>query len=153
LMWPFVLAVLYRQLRGARDLAEDAAQEVFLRLVRYAPFENLQDASAFRAYLATVCRNVARTYLRQALGHGIAGKFGESPESGLPEPAEKSTPEAEVDLNDMLAHVLTRVDPPDRSLAELLLKGFTLPEIVQKTGMGYNLIAVRLHRLRKKLRK
>src|SRR5215467_4150923 len=62
-MWPFVLAQNYRCLGGRRDLAEDAAQDVFFRLIRYCAFEHLEDPVDFYAYLTVVCINVSKTYL------------------------------------------------------------------------------------------
>jgi DNA-directed RNA polymerase specialized sigma24 family protein len=58
-MRPFVLAILYRRLKD-RATAEDAAQEVFLRVLRARPFEKVHDESAFRAYVCGPSRRCAR---------------------------------------------------------------------------------------------
>src|SRR5262245_58286836 len=65
-LWPFVIAVIYRKLRGSeRKAAEDAAQEVFIRLLRTRPFDRIPDADSLRAYMGRIAENVAKTHLRK----------------------------------------------------------------------------------------
>src|SRR5437016_6907695 len=67
-LWPLLFATSYRILRGNRHLAEDAAQDAFLRLFRYAQFEAFKDnPPAFRSYALAICRNVGLGYLSRLL--------------------------------------------------------------------------------------
>src|SRR5438105_1398660 len=67
-LWPLVFATSYRILRGNRDLAEDASQDVFLRILRYARFEDFIDnPEAFKSYVRTICKNVCISYLARLL--------------------------------------------------------------------------------------
>ncbi len=51
---PLVLATACRNLRGHLGLAEDACQEVFLRLVRFGPFSKIKRPEDFRKYVCAV---------------------------------------------------------------------------------------------------
>src|ERR1700730_18556962 len=54
LMWSRVLAITFRALRGVPDRAEDAGQEVFIRLFRYCDFSKVQNPEDFLPYLHTI---------------------------------------------------------------------------------------------------
>src|SRR6266481_1527611 len=67
-LWPLVVAINYRILRGQRDLAEDASQEVFLRIFRYVRFDDfVSKPEDFQSYVRAICRNVSRSYLSQLI--------------------------------------------------------------------------------------
>src|SRR5436309_16103131 len=68
---PFVYALAYRRTSGSQDLAKDAAQEVFFRLIKYCPFRKLTDADDFRTYLAIVTRNVVVMLHRRERGSEV----------------------------------------------------------------------------------
>lgn len=148
--WPYVLAQVARELRGQRWLAEEAAQEVFLRLVRYCPFDDLGgDPAAFRAYLRTVCRNTARTCLR---------RIWNRPEIALPVGGEEliesseDLPGSEQEARDLFEKALEDLSPDDRTLIRMLIDGESLPEIAGRLGVSYSAAAVRVHRLRRRIR-
>jgi len=147
---PLVLAITFRGLKGALFLAEDASQEVFVRLVRYCKFDEFREPEHFRAYVATIASNVVRDYLKRQMrsteailaGHG----FRSDPES--PNSVE------EIALAGLrVEEFLKQLSESDRRIADLLMKGHTLVEIARKTGLSYPNIAIRAFRLRRKLRK
>ncbi len=150
--WPLVMAINYRLLHGAREAAKDASQEVFLRLIRYGPMGELQEPEAFRSYLRMICRNVSRSYLRRLQQRGeteLAEALSLQP--ALAE-AEIQSPAAEAETQELLDRLLGVLAPQDQKLVKLLALGYTLPEIAKITHLSYSNVAVRLHRLRKKLR-
>ena len=149
LMWPFVFALNYRLLRGARALAEDASQEVFLRLVRYCNFSKLQTPEPFRAYLAAMCVNVSRNYVKQIM------KETQPSESGGTKHTEQFewSPEQHFQAQELLRRISEPLNNVDRELVSLLVQGYKIPEIVDSVGLTYENAVVRVHRLRAKLRK
>ena len=152
-MWPYVLAILYRELKGVGDLAEDASQDVFLRLLRYTEFDELSDPAAFKRYLRTVCVNVARDYLKQIM----RVRFGDLDDDRLLQleqaPVAQPSPEREVDARERLDALTEGLDEAQRRLLHLVSEGYTLDEIARLIGLSYTNVGVRLHRLRRELAK
>lgn len=150
-LWPFVLANSARYLGGVEDFAEDVSQEVMIRLARYCPFEALQDENAFRAYVRAVCRNVARSQIRRmAREESALDDVASNPVDTLAAP---STSNDNFLSREMLGAALDLLDATDRSLLELSLGGFSGREIAEVTGLSRSNVYVRIHRLRKTLRK
>lgn len=149
---PFVYALAYRRTNGSADLARDAVQETFLRLVKYCPFHKLTDADDFRAYLAVVIRNVVAILRhRERPSEESAGLLG-SPDSDLAEPV--LLPHGEtIELRQLLRRALAELPPEERRALALRLEGYSLQEIADRLGISANNAAVRLHRIRAKLRR
>ena len=148
---PYVYGLLFRLLRGHRDLAEDLCQEVFLKLARYCPFKDLLDPLAFRSYLWTICRNTARSYLKRLQKSKL-----EAENTGAPpiELGSATDPEASslLEAKETLAQILEKVEPVDAQILRSLIEGQSLSEIASHTGRKYSDVAVRLFRLRERLR-
>ncbi len=153
LLWPIIFATAYRILRGDRGLAADAGQEVFLRLYRYARFEEfIERPDSFPAYALTICKNVSRNYLSKILREPSVSEdtFQESLkrfEEGRSRDVDN--PELAAIRSDELSTFLSTLDSEDRHLAELLLNGADTSSIAQRLGLRYATAAVRIHRLRK----
>src|SRR5436853_5240536 len=64
--WPFVLTITIRYIRD-ETLAQDVAQDVFLRLARYCDFSEFRgrDEWTFRAYIARVAINTSHDELQR----------------------------------------------------------------------------------------
>lgn len=141
-LWLYVLAIAVRRLQGNADLAEDAAQEVFIRLVRLCPFEELQVPEVFRAYLWRVAQNVCATLLAQQIRR-----------SEVPLESERHlgtvSLDAKVDLNDLLDWLLDGLEDLDRQIIRLTAKGHSLAEIAEQLDISYSNAGVRRHRARK----
>jgi RNA polymerase sigma-70 factor (ECF subfamily) len=148
---PFVYALAFRATGGSPDLAREAAQEVFFRLVKYCPFARLTDADELRAYLAVVTRNVVAR-LRVAPGAELQTGLLGSPEAELAEPVLTSHGEA-VELRQLLARALGELQPEERRALALRLEGRSLQEVADRLGISAGNAAVRLHRIREKLRR
>jgi RNA polymerase sigma factor (sigma-70 family) len=153
LLWPFVLATNVRRLRDF-TLAEEASQEVFIRLARYCPFERFVAASEFRAYVRAVSSNVSTDVVRQTYKESqtvstLGATVALLAESRLATIYRVEMPSTEDTIDDLKEHLGAR----DRELLSLLLEGRSVAEIAQRHGLSYGAIGVRLHRMRVKLRK
>lgn len=152
-LWPLVFATNYRILRGDRGLAADAGQEVFLRLYRYARFQEFSERpDALLSYVLAICRNVSRNHLSLILreppvsADEVQAAMDET-ENAWASRAEN--PEVAAIRSNQLSVFLSSLDPEDQQLVELLLRGSTTPEIAQRLGLTYTNAAVRIHRLRR----
>lgn len=147
-LWPFVFAANYRSLQGEISLAEDASQEVFIRIVRYARFDEFNSSDAFLAYVRVLCRNVVRTTIKKIakspILRGGSEDISEAPDT-MP------TPEHAAASSQVLRQILAGVDPRDRELLTFVARGLSLDEIAARMGDSYTSIGVRLHRLRRAL--
>jgi RNA polymerase sigma-70 factor (ECF subfamily) len=150
-MWPFVIAIFYRQLGGIKEVAEDAAQEVFLRLVRSCPFGKLQNTDPFRAYVRRVAQNVARTYRYRFLKRAEREQEMETTLEEVVD-SKQPLPEDYLEQEQLLRSIIAQLDETDRQLIRLLAKDLSLLDVAKATGLTYTNAAVRLHRLRRKLR-
>lgn len=145
-MWPLVWSVVFRRLHGLKAPSDDAAQEVFIRLLKSCPFDNLRNPEDFRAYTYRVSVNVANNYLRTLL---LEAKAENIEEVGLLSSAEG--PEGGLESNELLKEILGYIDARDHHILRLLIDGHSLREIASRLGISYSNTAVRVHRIRKKL--
>jgi RNA polymerase sigma-70 factor (ECF subfamily) len=153
LMRPFVYSVVYRRLRGSADLAEDATQEVFLRLVRSFPFGRLREVDAFRGYVWRVANNVALTYQRRILAHPTTQLDTEFEETSAAEDRVSMDWVGDVEVKELLSEVWPELSTNDRKLLRMLLAGHSIGEIGRAFGLAYGAAALRVWRLRVRLRK
>jgi RNA polymerase sigma factor (sigma-70 family) len=151
-VWPIVLATSYRALRGQLEPAKDIAQETLHRVVRYCDFEDFRDPNDFMAYVRAICRNVASGAIRQ-IGQGGQNATLEELDFVLSSRGRSETPEQVFrarELNDALIEAL---DPQNKQLFDLLVEGHSLDQMAEKLGLTYVNVGVRVHRLRRILRK
>ncbi len=151
LMWPLVFATAYRTLRGDRELSADAGQEVFLRLYRYARFDEFtENPEAFPSYVSVMCKNVSRDYLSKILREPQLSEteFQESLVEFEQERSRDLSPELSAIRSGEVSAFLSSLDPDDRRLADLLLKGMATSEAAERLGLTYTNTAVRIYRLR-----
>jgi RNA polymerase sigma-70 factor (ECF subfamily) len=123
-----------------------------VRLVSYAPFAELVDPPVFKAYVRSVCRNVARTYLRRV----VERRSRELEESQILDETvadQQPTVQELAEALELFEDILGELDPADRRLVELVVEGYPTTEIAELTGLSYSNVSVRLHRLRRRLRK
>ena len=127
--------------------AEDAVQEAFSRI--YALRNSLDESCSFSAYLYTIVRRICIDTLRKQK------RFPDLP-GKLPEPPVESA-EAECirkweRLNRI--HLLASLDETDRKLLlAFSLEGKPTKQIAREMNLTDGQVRVRLHRIRRKLKK
>ena len=127
--------------------AEDAVQEAFARI--YAARAGLDGECSFSAYLYTVVKRICIDMLRKQK------RFPELP-GDLPDPPVKSAEAEYISRLDRLEriHRLAELDGTDRKiLLAFALEGKPTRQIAGETGMTDGQVRVRLHRIRRRLRK
>jgi RNA polymerase sigma factor (sigma-70 family) len=147
-MWPFTVTVCGRLLGGDVDAAQEAAQESLARLARYAPFGDLQEPAAFRAYARTVCRRVVHARYRERGATLLV-----SIESSEVLASDDLDPEQEAGVKTLFESILAELDRDGQRLLRMTVAGYSLSEIARELGITYQAAGVRVHRVRKRLRK
>jgi len=128
--------------RITRDpaLAEDAAQEAFLRAFRALP--RYRHQSSFTAWVRTIAVNAAIDLVRRR-----------RPEVPVAERAVSASEEKRIEDVDLLRRALSTLAPVDREiLLARELEGIGDEAIARRTGLTVTSVRVRVHRARKKLR-
>jgi len=137
-----VLRLLFRRLRHYQD-AEDAAQQVFLEMLRNLP--RLRNPAAFNAWLCSLVRCQSATRLRR--------KRRETAEMSdvLPDPTDPS-PHERAELQTELLNSIERLTEPLRSTTRLYyLEGLSTQQISALIGSPPGTIKRRLHSARARL--
>jgi RNA polymerase sigma-70 factor (ECF subfamily) len=130
-----------RRVTGDAWLAEDAAQEAFLRAFR--ALDRYRPQSSFRAWVRTIAIRCAIDLMRRR-----------RPESPLPEsqPA-LGDEESRHEDTDLLRAALAELSPVDREIMMAReLEGATDKEISLRFQMTMTAVRVRMHRARKRIR-
>ena len=128
--------------RVTRDaaLAEDAAQEAFLRAFRALP--RYRQQSSFAAWVRTIAVNAAIDIVRRR-----------RPETPIADHAARSGEEKRQEDLDLLRRALSTLAPLDREiLLARELEGIGDEAIAGRLGLTVTSVRVRVHRARKKLR-
>ncbi len=128
---PFVMAMTFRNLRGNVQFAEDACQEVFLRLIRFAPFDKLQEPVEFRRYLARMSRNTALTHVLERVLREVPQRNLVFARSRSHEILEFHEPQRTTEIVQDLQEGLK---PVDLEILRLLLEGYTVSQVKDRTG-------------------
>lgn len=145
---PGVYYAAYRACRGATELARDLVQGAFERLIRYGDLGSFETDAQLAAYLRAIVWRLALAEMRRlAVTTRLEPNDGEE----LPSPFTASDSDAEFAAADLksLAQGLT---DDDRELLGQVVVGRTLTEIADSAGISYSAAAVRVHRLKNKLR-
>jgi RNA polymerase sigma-70 factor (ECF subfamily) len=150
-MWPFIVAVAYRRLRD-KGMAEDVAQDVFIRLFQSQPQKEISDPSQFRAYVWRMTVNAANTaFQKRRPKHPSDATFEELARLDVSDPS--TSPDSRLYLREALGLVRDTLEPQDVRLLTLLLQGRSLSEVAKDLGISYSNAGVRLHRVRQTMLK
>jgi RNA polymerase sigma-70 factor (ECF subfamily) len=157
---------LYRRYRAAvtrlaasfseldADEVEDVTQDAFVRAFRALP--GLKDRERFAAWLFTIARNRARSYLSSRHTHRTAAEEA-TRESQLLEdhvPAASQAMEREAELRAVREVIDSLREGPEKETVRLFYLEGTLSarEIALKMGVGKSAVTMRLERFRAKIR-
>jgi RNA polymerase sigma-70 factor (ECF subfamily) len=130
-----------RRVTGDAGLAEDAAQEAFLRAFR--ALDRFRARSSFRAWIRTIAIRCAIDLVRRR-----------RPESRLSElHAATGSEESRHEDIDLLRAALAELSPLDREIMIAReLEGVSDREIARRFDLTVTSVRVRMHRARKKIR-
>lgn len=128
-----------------RSLAEDAAQETFLKMIRY--FDRYTHKGRFRAFLYQIAANTCIDMRRKAR-HGAMSLEGMEMDFSYSEPGFEEV------CSDMALSQLIRSLPPDQQEIVLLRFGqdLTLREISAVSGLPLRTVQSRLRSALKRLK-
>jgi len=128
-----VFAFLVRR-TGARQQAEEAHQEAWLRVYRWrARFDT---SRSFRPWLFTLAANAGRDSQRPDLElFELPAVPGETPE-----------------IRDLVVHALHGLDTLDRRILLLVAEGFTANEVAEMVEMNPPAVRARISRARRRIR-
>jgi RNA polymerase sigma factor (sigma-70 family) len=145
---PGVYYAAYRACRGATELARDLVQGAFERLLRYGDLKSFETDAQLAAYLRAIVWRLALAEMRRA---AVTTPLNPGDEEELASPFGATDSDAEFAAADLksLAHDLSE---DDRALLGQVVVGRTLTEIADSAGISYSAAAVRVHRLKDKLR-
>jgi RNA polymerase sigma-70 factor (ECF subfamily) len=148
---PLVYRVAMRMLRNRED-AEDASQEVFMRVHR-----SIHSHDPTRPLAPWMSKITYHVCLRRISRRSRStDKEVELYESDVPEEEAENTPESHLTGKQTTARVLQALDQlsaQDRALVAMrYTEGFTDSEIAESTDMPVGTVKTRLHRARNKLR-
>ena len=148
-MWPFVLTIVYRRLKN-RAAAEDAAQEVLLRILRARPFEKIREEGAFRAYVWRMALNVANTHLRKIVrkDRGERHLFEWRADQRADITEQLSEENDRFLMEEALQLVMEELEPKDREFLEMILHGSSLGDTATALNMSYSNAGVHSNRSR-----
>lgn len=144
--WPFMVAVCAR-LGADVHAAQEAAQESLIRIARYAPFDDLVEPDAFRAYARVVCRRIAHARYRKQGANLLL------PIDKFELASDDLDPEQEASTRTLLDTILRELEPHDQRLLQMTIAGYSLAEIARELTISDSAAGVRLHRIRRRLRK
>lgn len=152
-----VFGLLYRLTRQA-DLAEELAQETFLRMVR--TIGEYEHVGKFEAWLFRIAANLARDRVRQGVRRGETYSLDVAVEGDAPRAARLSDGEGDPhaalerrEASERLAVALDRLSEADREI--LLLRHYSelsFREIAEMLGIPLGTALARAHRALKHLR-
>ena len=136
------------------DEAEDVVQEAFVRAFR--ALGSLKDQERFAAWLFTIARNRARSYLTSRATHCKAAEDAGRQAALLEDhvPAASHALEREADLRAVREVIDSLREGPEKETVRLFYLEGTLSarEIAQQMGVGKSAVTMRLERFRAKVR-
>lgn len=136
-----MVALAYSMLAD-RDLAEDAAQEVFAIACR--DIGSLKSKERFAAWLAGICRNVSRQMLRASKSRGVAPDH---------EPAVVRRDDTQ-DRREAIRRAVWSLRKPERELIVMrYFDGFSQGQISEVLGLSSQAVNGRLVRAKRKIAK
>ncbi|MBI5239072.1 MAG: sigma-70 family RNA polymerase sigma factor [Elusimicrobia bacterium] len=136
---------------GDRSVADDAAQEVFLKAYKSLP--KFQGGSSFSTWLHRIAANLCLDLLRQRARRKteswdeLVDKEGDRIQRLLAEPA---APEHSAEDADLVARVLAQLSPEYRLILTLReVQGLSYEEAAAAMGCSLDSVKARLQRARK----
>ncbi len=140
-----VIRLCLGYVHGNKALAEDLAQEVFLKVWQHLP--SFRKESKISTWIYRIAVNTCLLELRKQ-------KFNKSTEE-----VEKTHVESDEELPDksfqmkQMYHCIHKLNKENQSIILLVLEGIPQQEIAEITGLSHEAIRVRVHRIKTSLTK
>ena len=139
------------KLSGDRDLANDIAQESFIRAWR--AIEKFRGDSAFSTWIYRITVNTAWTLRKKAKKHSLANIEDTQEPIVIDEKKDPELIAINSDLSFVLKQALNKLPMEQRIIVELKnIEGRSHKEIAEYLGITVTAAKVRLHRAHQKLR-
>jgi RNA polymerase sigma factor (sigma-70 family) len=145
---PGVYYAAYRACRGATELARDLVQGAFERLIRYGDMKTFETDAQLAAYLRAIVWRLALAETRRI---AVTTPLESGDDEVLASPFAATDSDAHFAAADLMS-LAQGLSDEDRELLGQVVVGRTLTEIADSTGISYSAAAVRIHRLKDKLR-
>lgn len=139
------------RLTGRRDLADDLAQDTFIRLLRHA--DRFDDRHAMRTWLLTIARRLLINHVRRADQRVKPTDYrGAMSDQASPEVQAMRT-DQQAWMRDQLAAALAHLSEPQRTAVVLFhQQGLPLREVAVVMDLPEGTVKSHLHRARAALR-
>jgi RNA polymerase sigma factor (sigma-70 family) len=154
IVWPLLMAKMYRRTAGNRYLAQESSQETMLRILRYFDFTRSDvTASQFLKYLSITSNSVLVDLIRVRnrefavmASSGDIESLSDTPDFS-PNPEERAVVQAAMD------GLIRRLSPREGELIYLLMQGKTTAEIASSMGIDEKTVGNTIAKVRVKCRK
>ncbi|MFK7766953.1 MAG: RNA polymerase sigma factor [Mariniblastus sp.] len=134
---------------GSSDDAADIVQETFVRLVK--SHRALAKAENINSYVFAATRNEMIRWIKKHQKHKCQKTFTAEGD-GFSEPASLNLLAIDIDNDDWIENVLSKLDPIDQELVQLkIFSQLTFGEIADVTGIAKSNVATRYRRAIAKL--
>ncbi len=144
---PSLFGYFYR-LTGSHETAEDLAQDVFFRLLKYRT--GYRASGEFTVWLYRIARNVWADHGRQRMRDPALGSLEVEPAGSDPGPLRRMEEQRQLGL---LQRALAQLPEDKREVLILSrLEGLKYEQIAQLVGCSLPAVKVRIHRALKQLR-
>jgi RNA polymerase sigma factor (sigma-70 family) len=157
LVYPYLFGSLFRMLRGNRYLAEEAVQEVMMRLLRNLDFSSREmTAASLMSYLKLTLRSVAFDLFRSQERPGHEGSQPAPNEAETADPEDSAlSPEDQAMIRFAFDRAMENLSDHERTVMTLHLDGRSIGEIAESMQIaektGYNLLSLARKKLREAL--
>jgi RNA polymerase sigma factor (sigma-70 family) len=156
-VYPYLIALMFRAVKGNRYLAEEAVQEVMLRILRNFDFNtNESSPASLMSYVKQTGRSVLIDLMRRETHEGRRlTSLDKDSDIVLDQPDPNSDQARRVLLEDTLAVAMRSLEPRQQTVVSLLLEGRNIGEVAHALSVSektaYNIVSMVRKRMRELL--
>lgn len=150
-IFPQVVYKSYYGAYGRAYSAQDAAQDAFIKFVDSEAIHNVRSDEEAILYLRILIKNTVSNEIRKETRRSaLLDRYSEDL---FQTKEETSSPEDQVAFRQELDRILAELNEVDQEIFVSGLRGDSLQEIADKTGLSYTNAGARRHRLLRKLQR